>query len=96
MTTVSLPPARADYLIDLLAGCSDMCFFSAAHPGQGGTLHLNEQPREYWLDKFRARGFDLHPKHEWLSAQIAASPECRRVQWLVSNGMLLGRTNGHA
>ncbi len=95
-TAEHLPPDRADYLIDLLTGCSDVCFFSAAHPGQGGTLHLNEQPREYWLEKFRARGFDLHPKHEWLAQQIAASPECRRVQWLVSNGMLLGKTNGHA
>jgi SAM-dependent methyltransferase len=90
-TAEHLPPDRADYLVDLLAGCSDTVFFSAAQPGQGGTLHLNEQPREWWLDKFRARGFDLHPRHAWLAEQIAANPHCRRVKWLLGNAMLLGK-----
>lgn len=91
-----LPPARADYLIDLLTTCSDVCFWSAAHPGQGGTLHLNEQPREWWLEKFKARGWDLHPKNDKLQGMIKASPECQRVQWLIPNAMLLGRVNGQS
>jgi len=94
-TAEHLPPDRADYLVGLLAGSADAVFFSAAHPGQGGTLHLNEQPKEYWLDKFRARGWELHPKHEWLSKQIAANPHCQRVQWLIPNALLLGKVNGH-
>ncbi len=94
-TAEHLPPARADYLIDLLTTCSDVCFFSAAHPGQGGVLHLNEQPREWWLEKFRARGFDLHAKNDKLQAMIKTSPECQRVQWLIPNAMLLGRKNGN-
>ncbi|MEO6181778.1 MAG: class I SAM-dependent methyltransferase [Verrucomicrobiota bacterium] len=30
---------------------------SAAHPGQGGEGHFNEQPREYWLKAFSRYGY---------------------------------------
>lgn len=86
-----LPPDRADYLVSLLASAAPIVFFSAAQPGQGGTLHLNEQPREYWLDKFKARGFALGPRNDELCAAIAANPHCQRVQWLIGNAMLLER-----
>jgi len=86
-----LPPDRADYLVRLLATCSDTVFFSAAHPGQGGTLHLNEQPPEYWLERFRSYGFDLHPDNARLRALISANPHCQRVKWLIPNAMLLTR-----
>lgn len=86
-----LPPDRADYLVDLLTTCSDVCFFSAAQPGQGGTLHLNEQPREWWIEKFKARGWELHARHDELSGKIAANEHCRRVQWLIGNSFLVTR-----
>jgi SAM-dependent methyltransferase len=31
--------------------------FSAATPGQGGEHHINEQPYEFWRQKFERRGF---------------------------------------
>src|SRR6516225_2418917 len=31
--------------------------FSAAIPGQGGEHHINEQPIEYWRNKFRECGY---------------------------------------
>jgi len=31
--------------------------FSAAPPGQGGEHHINEQPYEFWRQKFERRGF---------------------------------------
>ena len=31
--------------------------FSAAPPGQGGEYHINEQPYEFWRQKFEQRGF---------------------------------------
>ena len=86
-----LPPDRADYLVNLLAACSDVCFFSAAQPGQGGTMHLNEQPKAYWLDKFKALGWDLHPRNDELADKILNNAECRKVQWLIGNSMLLWR-----
>jgi len=88
-----LPPDRADYLVDLLTSCAANVFFCAAQPGQGGTLHLNEQPREWWLEKFRARGFDLHPRNAELQAEIAANPHAKRVQWLIWNSILLGKVD---
>ncbi len=95
-TAEHLPPPRSDYLINLLTTCSDVCFFSAAHPGQGGTLHLNEQTVEWWQAKFAERGWALHPDHARLKAMIAASPECRKVQWLIPNSLLVCRkVNGH-
>jgi len=30
--------------------------FTAAHPGQGGVGHINNRPRQYWVDKFKAKG----------------------------------------
>lgn len=38
--------------------CS-MLLLAAAPPGQGGWHHVNEQPDEYWIDRFTARGFGL-------------------------------------
>ena len=90
-TAEHLPPDRADYLVDLLTTTARVVFFSAAQPGQGGTGHINEQPREWWLEKFRARGFDLHPRHEWLTNEIANNEHCQRVRWLIGNAMLLTR-----
>ena len=31
--------------------------FSAAPPGQGGEYHINEQPYEFWRQRFERRGF---------------------------------------
>jgi SAM-dependent methyltransferase len=31
--------------------------FSFALPGQGGHHHVNEQPEEYWIDRFISKGF---------------------------------------
>jgi SAM-dependent methyltransferase len=42
----------SDALVAYLARASDRIVFTAAQPGQGGTGHINEQPREYWVEKF--------------------------------------------
>ena len=34
--------------------------FSAAVPGQGGYQHINEQFQDYWIEKFRARGYTAY------------------------------------
>lgn len=53
-----LPESSADRFVGLLCGYSDRIVFTAAQPGQGGTDHINEQPRSYWVAKFHARGFE--------------------------------------
>jgi len=47
----------ADIFVENIARSSDTVLFSAAHPGQGGTDHINEQPIEYWIEKFEKFGF---------------------------------------
>lgn len=53
-----LPPWSAGGFIRGLTQ-GRMAVFSAAHPGQGGTLHMNERPFEYWRRRFAERRF--HP-----------------------------------
>jgi len=64
-----LPADCADRFVALLAGIADIVVLTAATPGQGGTDHVNEQPNEYWIDKFRAHGrwFDEALSMQWRS-----------------------------
>src|SRR5690606_32212786 len=34
-----------------------LILFSAAPPGQGGEYHVNEQPLQYWREKFAGHGY---------------------------------------
>lgn len=52
-----LPADRADTFVDSLVRHAPIVLFSAATPGQGGEHHVNEQPFEYWREKFRRRGY---------------------------------------
>ncbi len=54
-----VPAALADAFVAYFVGLSDLVVFTAAQPGQGGTDHINEQPRSYWIEKFAAVGFVL-------------------------------------
>jgi SAM-dependent methyltransferase len=55
-TAEHLPPWSGPGLVRILTQ-GRLVVFSAAQPGQGGTLHMNERPFEYWLRQFAARGF---------------------------------------
>lgn len=62
-----LPERIADRYVDLLTSLGHIIVFTAAPPGQGGTDHINEQPPEYWHEKFAKRGFrlDAHSTQQW-------------------------------
>ena len=62
-----LPETHADAFVALLTGSTRCLAFSAATPGQGGSDHVNEQPHEYWLEKFAARSFrcDVDETERW-------------------------------
>ncbi len=48
----------ADQFVDnLIALGAPEILISAAPPGQGGHYHVNCQPYEYWVEKFRVRGY---------------------------------------
>lgn len=64
------PPWHSRKLLRLLTTVSDLIVFSAAHPNQGGTLHVNEQPAEYWVAKFEGYGFHLTEMNQALRAGL--------------------------
>jgi SAM-dependent methyltransferase len=67
----------ADSLVDLLTSFAPVVFFTAAVPGQGGLDHINEQPHEYWIEKFQKKGYQLlldvtdKWRREWSSKDVA-------------------------
>jgi len=52
-----IPKEFADTFINSLSKLGPVVMFSAAIPFQGGTSHLNEQWPEYWINKFKDRGY---------------------------------------
>lgn len=64
-----------DYVENLLRTFSihaDRVVLSAARPGQGGQGHFNEQPPEYWIEKFAGHGY----RHdEEATRRLRAVPE---------------------
>lgn len=55
-----LPESRARSFVSDLCRHSDVVFFGAAPPGQGGENHINEQPYEYWQRLFEEQGYEAY------------------------------------
>lgn len=86
-----LPPSLGDKLVSFIAGLAPRAVFAAAHPGQGGTGHINEQPKEYWIERFERLGMKPQPaESEALASGIANSGIVAR--WLADNVVVLARS----
>jgi hypothetical protein len=69
-----LPAGAAGPLVETLTSAAPVVLFSAAIPDQGGHGHLNEQPRQYWIDLFAGHGFasvDCLRPRIWQDAGVA-------------------------
>jgi len=81
-----LPSTSAEKYVDLLTQISSTVVMTAAPPGQGGTDHVNEQPNEYWVEKFHHRKFyfdhalTLKFRQEWKKENV--------VSWYYENVMV--------
>lgn len=53
-----VPTFLSDRFVEFMASCSSQLVLTAAQPGQGGTGHINEQPKSFWIERFQARGFE--------------------------------------
>lgn len=51
-----------NFLITLTENAAQWIVMTAAPPEQGGTHHVNCQPREHWIEKLDALGFDYEPE----------------------------------
>jgi SAM-dependent methyltransferase len=66
--------SAAEQLVNCLCDLSDVVLFSAAVPGQEGTLHVNEQYPTYWLKYFEKNGFvpvDCFRKLIWSNPRVS-------------------------
>lgn len=82
-----VPPDAGDTLVEFLAAQAPVNVFTAAQPGQGGTGHINEQPKEYWIERFERNGRTYRPE---LSEQLATALRREGVsaEYLVDNVMV--------
>lgn len=70
-----LKPESADTFVDTLCSHGDLILFSASIPTGINPLHLNEQYWEYWISKFKSRGFyceDFLRNAIWDNPKVAA------------------------
>lgn len=80
-----LPERYADNLVDTLTDTGDTVVITAATPGQGGTHHINEQPREYWCKKFESRGFEYDSD---AVEELRNKIEVKKTTWIPENLMI--------
>lgn len=84
-----LPHDKADLFVDNLTRHGDVTLFSAAVPHQGGEHHVNEQPPEYWRQKFAARGYDVF---DFLRPRLARRKEV--MPWYRFNSYIYANDAG--
>jgi SAM-dependent methyltransferase len=82
-----------DIFVRTVARSARILVWSAAQPGQGGEGHFNCQPRQYWLDKFTAYGFQEHPLNADFQTMIHENegPTSYYHPWLIHNSIILER-----
>jgi SAM-dependent methyltransferase len=87
-----LPQAVDERYLELLTSLGPVIVFTAATPGQGGHDHINEQPHEYWLEKFERRGFRRNAplsdswRNEWQASGQVQDWYCRNIMVLERAG----------
>ncbi len=55
-----IPLEKTDILVKSLCNLSDRIIFTAAQLGQGGLNHINEQPPEFWIERFEKFGLKFN------------------------------------
>jgi SAM-dependent methyltransferase len=86
-----VPAPLGDRLVAFIASRAPLVVFTAAHPGQGGHGHINEQPQSYWIERFAANGMRHNAA---MSSELAKTFQQERVvYWLIDNVMVFERTD---
>jgi SAM-dependent methyltransferase len=84
-----LPQNAARSIVNQLCSLADVVLFSAARPGQGGEMHVNEQEPEYWAELFAMNGFAMF---DWLRPALARN---RQIEpWYRYNSFLYASEAG--
>jgi hypothetical protein len=85
-----VPASLAGLLVTHLSTSASTVVFTAAHSGQGGTGHVNEQPKEYWVERFERAGMQYRRD---LADELSRMWRAAGVQswWLPENVMVFER-----
>lgn len=78
--------SKSQMLVDNLCRCSNIVLFTAAPRGQGGTHHINEQPKKYWIKKFSQCGYKYDLDETKL---IAKELEDQKVTWWLYKNLMI-------
>lgn len=87
-----LPEHCADRFVGILCAIADNAVITAAEPATtyiGDHTHINEQPKEYWIEKFVNNGFEYKEdivtqfRTEWKEHEIKP--------WFVQHLMVFGK-----
>ena len=70
-----------------------MLIWSAAHPGQGGTGHINCQPKSYWHSKLKEAGLERDEETE--SKLLNYVKAGYHMGWFYLNGMVFRKPTNH-
>ncbi|MDD2584263.1 MAG: class I SAM-dependent methyltransferase [Bacteroidales bacterium] len=78
----------ADTLVDSIISASDLVIFTAAVPGQGPRSigHINEQPHEYWINKFKQKDYLFQ---EDLTREMRTKMAEKKVVWWIVNNLMI-------
>jgi cyclopropane fatty-acyl-phospholipid synthase-like methyltransferase len=87
----------ADRFVDILCAIADDVVMTAAEPAityVGDHTHVNEQPKEYWIEKFEDKGFKYNVdvttqfRAEWKEAEIKP--------WFVQHLIVFHKEHGNS
>lgn len=87
-----LPENASFQLVENCVRHSEKILFTAAPPGQSGVGHINEQPCDYWIEKFAALGY-YHNKD--VSNELSLEMRNQNVvKWIADNIMYYEKMSG--
>jgi len=77
-----LPEKYANVLVKSIVRCGETVVFTAATPGQGGSHHINEQPRQYWKSLFINQGMQYD---EETVDRLRENIDVNKAEWVPEN-----------
>ncbi len=77
-----IPTPLSDRFVEFMTSCAPEVLLTSAQPGQGGTGHINEQPKSFWIEKFAARGYVYdEARSQRLSDALKSNPQVLPNLW---------------
>jgi 2-polyprenyl-3-methyl-5-hydroxy-6-metoxy-1,4-benzoquinol methylase len=83
-----IPEKYANHLCDLLSKVAPILVFTAAPPGQGGHLHVNLKPQDWWITMMQRHGLVYDAE---LVSKIRSAYQGKMISDYDSNMMIFKR-----